>query len=473
VGEPEAGPEILAANGIHGRKGTYLIPPVPLDEAARNVAGLGEEPEAAVIAERRAADLAQGVAKSAPGIDEADLSQTGWGVVFNGAPERSDEVAAIREQLRPLLERRSDQAGDLYREYQGSDGYLAGHTALQWMSFHGTGPGTAYPEDMPIHLMIVGSPGEASFPFQYGLDVQRSVGRLHFDDVADYGRYAEQVIRAETDPPTVAPRLGLFGPRNPGDKATALSSSRLIAGLAERLTGHTGWEVDDPVVADAATKAKLGELMAAPDGPGLLFTASHGIGFDAGDELQRSDQGALVCQDWNGDPATMGPDCYFAAADVPDGAGLTGRIGFIFACYGGGTPQLDDFAHRISPDTKRQIAPEPFIARLPQRLLAGGMLAVAAHVDRAWSFSFQWGRARTQIRSFEATLRELMNGQPVGTAFDHMNVRAGELGFYKAELLELSGEPGALAGSLGAWTAANDARNYIVFGDPATRLRTT
>ena len=37
---------------------------------------------------------------------------------------------------------------------------------------------------------------------------------------------------------------------------------------------------------------------------------------------------------------------YFAGNDISDDAKLAGLMAFFFACYGGGTPQFDDFAHR-------------------------------------------------------------------------------------------------------------------------------
>jgi hypothetical protein len=70
---------------------------------------------------------------------------------------------------------------------------------------------------------------------------------VHFDDVRDYGQYAEHVCRAET---TTSPaQAHLFGPRNPGDEATALSSELLVGPVVrdvlERRPG-TAVGVDSP-----------------------------------------------------------------------------------------------------------------------------------------------------------------------------------------------------------------------------------
>src|SRR5262249_32730010 len=104
--------------------------------------------------------------------------------------------------------------------------------------------------------------------------------------------------------------------------------------------------------------------------PGLLFTASHGMGFPVGHADQRSQQGALLCQDWAGPQArAIARDQYFAAADVPDPPTIAGLAVFAFACFSGGTPERDRFSHK--PETPpRALAEAPFAAALPQKLLS-------------------------------------------------------------------------------------------------------
>ena len=46
--------------------------------------------------------------------------------------------------------------------------------------------------------MIVAPPDEIPFEFQFGLDLNWAVGRLWFDDEAEFGRYAESVVAYET-----------------------------------------------------------------------------------------------------------------------------------------------------------------------------------------------------------------------------------------------------------------------------------
>ena len=122
-----------------------------------------------------------------------------------------------------------------------------------------------------------------------------------------------------------------------------------------------------------------------------------------------------------------------------------------------------------------QIAPHAFVGGLPRRLLAhpkGAALAVIGHVERAWGYSFMWPRVGEQLDTFESTLSAVMNGKRLGAAIEYFNDR------YAALTTELEDEKdnlqyGAIPdpmGISGLWTARNDARNYVILGDPAVRI---
>jgi len=266
-----------------------------------------------------------------------------------------------------------------------------------------------------------------------------------------------------------------FGVRTPEDQATLLSADHMIKPLSSKMAAdQASWKVKALLEGDA-TKAQLGKLMSAP--PTLLFTASHGMGFPNGDARQLPHQGALLCQDWPGPgkwKKAIPPEFYFSADDVGSDARLLGSMAFLFACYGAGTPKLDEFAQQAFKE-RAAIAPQSFIAKLPRRLLGhpkGGMLAVVGHVERAWGYSFMWDRAGEQLTVFESALKRLMEGAPIGYALEFFNDRYAEIASDLTVMIENKnfGESVDDLALAGMWTANNDARAYVIIGDPATRL---
>jgi hypothetical protein len=148
-------------------------------------------------------------------------------------------------------------------------------------------------------------------------------------------------------------------------------------------------------------------------------------------------------------------------------------IAFFFACYGGGTPRVDNF-YRQAFDIPKNIAPYSFVAQLPQKLLShpsGGSLAVFAHVDRAWASSIKWNQTVNEIRTFDNTVKALLNGKPAGVAAEYLNSRYAEISSDLAAELECTNsETQDNIMIAGMWTSSNDARNYTLIGDPAVRL---
>jgi hypothetical protein len=150
---------------------------------------------------------------------------------------------------------------------------------------------------------------------------------------------------------------------------------------------------------------------------------------------------------------------------------------FHFACYGGGTPELDRFVHEARRVPTR-LADQAFIAELPKRWLThprGSALACIGHVERAWGYSITPPDAGVQIQTFQNALGRILTGQPLGLALKDFNDRYAELSTYLAATLEKKGWGGgkvdenALATN---WIERNDAEGYILIGDPAVRLRT-
>ncbi len=465
--------DLLIFNGINGATGEYDLPPTPVEVIAGVARGETFDKQALEELRRRRQRDSEARFAVKEGIDPKNLDETGWGVIFAFGAD-----PAIYEALTPLFELRKQQANakreGLYREFRDADAYRPGESKLDFLNRHGVGPGPVDPEAMPYYLLIVGDPDTIPFRFQYQLDVQYAVGRIHFETVAEYAAYARSVVAAETGTLALAKRAAFFAVANDGDGATKLSHDELATPLAAWATqDKRGWAVDT-YFDEAATKARLTSLL-GDDAPAFLFTASHGMCYSNGDVRQLSNQGALLCQDWPG-PSFRGtlPDGFFYTGDdLAADAKIFGTIAMHFACFGAGTPMRSDYTASGQPDT---IAPQSFLGRLPKRMLAhprGGALAVIGHVERAWGCSFHWDRAGSQTEVFKSTIKRLMEGHPVGSAVEYFNGRYAELSSDLSIQLEdakfgANVDPYLLAG---LWTANNDARGYSVVGDPAVRLQ--
>lgn len=476
-GTPES---VYHANGIDP-DGKYLQLPVP-EKLLADVA-VGDRVDPGTLATLRERYEAKDAATFGVLGDRSSLASVGWGVLF--AYEDQGRIPDLKKALAPLLERRKSQAGSRYYELDGPRAYRAGESKTEFLKRFNLGPGTVDPAKLPYYLLIVGDPRQIPFRFQYLLDVQFAVGRIHFDAdneqdaLAKYARYAKSVVEAEEKAEQGTLELPktavLFGPRNPGDKATELSTNELIVPLADELRHDvpTGWTIVD-TVEDDASKPALRALLGGSSAPAFVFTASHGLGLKPDDERQLTHQGALVCSGWHGPGSKVTDGDIFCAGDVDPNAGLLGRVAFHFACFGAGTPKLDDFSTAVGGTA---IAPYDFVARLPQALLShpgGGALAVVGHVDRAWDWSFHWGTAGAQRAVFRKTIGDLLAGLPVGVALDEFSLRYSEISTLLTEEIAdvKGGKPRDDALLARYWTANSDARNYVLLGDPAVRLAT-
>ncbi|UCG25759.1 MAG: hypothetical protein JSW55_07160, partial [Chloroflexota bacterium] len=410
------------------------------------------------------------------GVEPDKLEQAGWGIIF-----AHDADPAIKEALSPLIQWREKSTDGLCQVYEGNErGHRPGESKTNFLKRVGNkGPGPVNPEKVPYYLLIAGDPNRIPYRFQSQLDVQYGVGRIHFDTIDEYANYAQSVVTAESGKVKL-PRTGtFFGVESPGDKATELSTKYLVEPLFEKFQGKRedrlkGWEFSK-FMKEQANRKHFSEILLGDKTPAFLFSASHGMGFPNGDRRQAAQQGALLLGDWGG-PGS-GPikrDWYFAADDLDETSNLLGLIAFFFACYGGGTPQYDEFAKQAFKE-RAEIAPSNFLAQLPTKMLSrprGGALAVVGHVERAWGFSFVWPGAGAQMEVFESTFESLLSGKPIGLAMEYFNERYAELSTVLADEVEKiefddAYDPYEVAGM---WTANNDARGYALLGDPAVRL---
>ena len=476
--------ESFFINGIDVDTGQYFTRPFSAEEA---IAGAKAEKESGLA---DGTTTASGPSQAFRGLPDSikphRLDQTGWAVVFT-----PDSPPEIREALSPLIEHRREQVPDARRFKVDTLSYEPGDRSAEgWLARYGVYPGSVAPTKVPYYVLLIGGPESIPFDFQYALDIEYAVGRLAFDTPEEYRNYANSVVAYETQGTVPNAREVVYwGTRHDGDLATMASADSLITPLYSE-----GEPEGEPPVAEGcefssrcflgpeATKARLSALLnePGPKPPSVLFTASHGAGVNRLDVLdrQRALHGSLIGQEWAGIGRPVTPDQYLAAADLVDGrgAGLPGLVVFLFACFGAGTPQHDDFL------INRAAGPEPiaeraFVASLPQRMLShpnGGALAVIGHVERAWPFVFKPKNMDPQLTPFRNCLSRILNGLPVGHATGDINRQYSILAALLSNLLDATKPaiPGLTPYQVAmAWMQRNEARNYILLGDPAVRLR--
>lgn len=415
------------------------------------------------------------------------LDEVGWGLIF---PSTLDPAPYLDALSVLLQQRRIEAGGDWipgdpptggrFRIFSEAEGCKPGESAEAWLQRHGVAlnPIMDPRKGVPYYLVLVGSPREISFSFQYTLDIGAAVGRLDFPNLDELRQYAQHVVDHEKPDSAERTRreLAIFATAHSFDPATQLFTKKVAQPLASGISGQRafaeefGFKVSTVFGKEASKEGLKKILQNTADGPpSILFTGTHGMAFGHDDSRLADNQGALVCADWPG-YGNIDASHWFGASDVNEDTTVRGLIHFFFACYGAGTPEFDDF-NRLGE--ARRIAPLPMTARLPQTLLARGALASLGHVDRAWASSFQTGRGVAQTQGFEDVMGRLMSGQRVGQATDMFNMQWGTLSTQLAETLNLRAAGAKVNESalLALWIARDDARNYVVLGDPAVKLR--
>ncbi|HYI09918.1 MAG TPA: hypothetical protein VEK57_12710 [Thermoanaerobaculia bacterium] len=450
-------------NGVNGVTGQYLAP----QESAGEITGrLAAEPNA------RLSDRAQRTDTRVLGlpfdVSPLEAERAGWAVVIR----RGDQ--ATLSALQPLLKHRATTLGERVKVLQ-----YEGESREVWLAKHRVADSDIDPERVPYYLLVAGQSADIPFSFVHDLAVDYAVGRVEFDALDDYTQYAHRIVEYETSATLrqCARRVAFFGPRHEFDGATQLSADYLLSPLAdpadERSAVKRSGFTPTSDIGSGGTKRRLAELLREADGkrPALLFTASHGVGFPMGHELQKTCQGALLCQEWPS-VGEINEAHYFAGSDVPADAHVAGLVVFHFACYSAGTPERDRFYKQAGLPPAR-LTMQPFVAALPKELLRRGALAVVGHVDRAWGYSFvSPDSQREHLQSFENFLGRVLSGEPVGHAMRDFAQKYATLSVSLTKWIEKSDFELVSEDLLvQLWTQRNDAGSYLVIGDPLARIQ--
>lgn len=396
-----------------------------------------------------------------PTATSATVEKAGWGLVVPYGQEQ-----AYTRALSRLLDLRKSQVGS--KHTFGIYSYLPGEDKFTFLTRHLYGPGTVDPEQFPYYLLLVGSPEEIPFHFQYALAQQFAVGRLYLESTEGYIRYAENVIAHEREN-QLHRELAIFAPGHEGDDPTRMSVDHMARPLSEELAeAYPHWEVN-PYLNAVARRSCLSELLESSP-PALLFAAGHGLCVHHEDPRYDRYHGSILCADWRGRHAgeDAGLSHAFTTDDLTDSMDLSGTMVWLHTCSSAGAPRTSIFKDA-------EPAPQAIISALPKAMLAhpgGPALAVIAHVDTTYYHSFLWEDARQKesfenLATFKSVLSHLMMGLPVGRAMVHFSAFCAELA-----LAQVQPEvQRSLARQHFLRMACLDLRNFVLFGDPAVSLR--
>lgn len=395
-----------------------------------------------------------------------NLARAGWAVLFG--PQTTDDV---KNSLADLIAFRRSQVGnenkDLFQIFDTNHfPYKKGQSAEDWLADMGIAVDAQVQTDagVPFYVMIVASPEDIPFQFQYDLDVYWGVGRLWLEKPEDYVAYGKAVIENETNfEASVRKELRVFAPRFDNDKATQMVCDKLVEPLMQRKMGADyGFRENVMTGKDAKRDALLDLYAQRTDRPAIYFAASHGVLCKSDGKLLSGTMGAILGQDWAaGD--TPREASYVASRHVKArNADLRGTFHVLCACYGAGWPVNSSY-----DGTK--VADAASVARLPQTILSRGGLGVLGHIDRAWSYSYVSGAGINRTAEYESIITRLMGGARAGHVTDAFNMRwnvlAGKIAYLERKQLIESPEQ-----YHNLWVEHDDARGYVLLGDPAARL---
>ena len=408
-------------------------------------------------------------------VDVGDPRQVGWSfLVSSSDPQRAD----IESILQPLANHRGmiDPIEPL--RFSGDSEEKWG----DWLQdrYYGL---ELEGKQVPQYILMAGDPAYLPFKLQSLFGTVANVGRVAFDQLSELDSYVHKLLRLETAPePIVERRVFLFGPDEGLESdPTFYSRKYMIEPLCNHIRNDLHFEVAS-LVGDAATKEGLVRMLRSAN-PALVYTASHGLAVNSKrPEQQARYNGAICC--YTTGPAIM--DALFSADDVPaQESFLEGAVFFQFACFGYGTPAQSDYVHWLR-GMPRSYAAADFMAALPRQLIAHprGPIAYVGHLDTAFLHGFADPREPTpkdrwneRIQPFVHAVDQLLGVQPSGLAMEDMGKRlrvANQLLmiYYDRQrrgALDLS--PDASRRLVDNWIFRSDAQNYMIFGDPAARLR--
>ncbi len=427
------------------------------------------------------------------GGDPNDIAAQRWGVIAPMGPA-GDRLLALIE---PLMRLRGEQQGDDAVKVYRVPPQMTQDEAMRWKKRE-FDSGSDLNIEVPRYQLILGDLDQVSLGLQQVQQSDGYVGRLAFDNEDGYSAYVDKVLRYER---RAAAKAGdqarsLFFTVHDGTAATTVGHRALIApglDVVRRRQAAGQYPAKEILELGDRVLPSPDELMraAADQGPGVLFTLSHGEGAPRGGWRsyadQRVRQGAM----------SFGREGHILGEELSARAFMPGGIWFMLACYGGGTPSVSAYRHWLAAlqaagqfrgKVESVLAglpgpnDRPFIAAVPKAALANndGPLAFMGHIDLAWTYSFQEldNGAVSRPARFMAITRSLLKRDRCGVSlreliryFDQTNVELTALYDQEAQARSQGTPYQADAARQGhLWMLRQDLSAYVLLGDPAVRL---
>lgn len=405
-----------------------------------------------------------------------DREHVGWGVVLA-------EGAQIPAPLQELI---SQRRGPVFRYIKGWDYefvLLRNHDAGKDIDINAAPRGTAA-DALPEYLLIYGSPDEVPWQFQYVLNANRCVGRLHLTGkpLENYinalmsGEWEKGSAPAEVTNPS---RAVIWAVEHGGGDITDLMRNAIAVPLVEELREDGQLGAGVRFLDGGAKPAEAGELASTlgADRPGLIVTTSHGM---TGPLDDRAAMGRQLGLPVDAAGQTLTPEALLAKWQP------AGAIWYAHACCSAGGDRQSSFVDLVDRDSTAgkvlagvaslgaQVAPLPTALLGAERPLR----AFIGHVEP----TFDWTLQQPATGQFlTASIIGALYGRmyvrkggvegPIGYAFREWYGRTNGLRsqYDKAHRRFNSGE--AAEGMLLALQlAARDVESTVILGDPTVAM---
>ncbi|HUU47712.1 MAG TPA: hypothetical protein VMW55_02900 [Nitrosopumilaceae archaeon] len=354
----------------------------------------------------------------------------------------------------------------------------------------------------PKYILIIGDPQSIPLGLQAKLSIVAFVGRLDFDDVNEIREYAEKIIRIENSDTGFVNREATFFTTDQGINSSGCYDpthfSRFdvekelipnVDSLASKFELPNKFSTNKLTETDA-TKNELQHSI-KDSTPGLVLTSSWGMCAPGENmALQKEFGGAICCQ---GNPDNIPyKDLLFTAADVLPDPFLEGGVFIQQSSFSYGTPASSELHNWISKEDNwqmpRQIAPTSFVSALPKKLIfhPKGPIAFIGHLDEMLSYTiaededFQMDDRPARMDSLSFAVENILRGTPIGYAFKKMKE---EFSLLNDSIVDVGA---FLVNELGKGKDIEESKqkqfsdlmlqrhktkNYMIFGDPAVRIK--